>query len=138
MKSFFRLELFFVLAVSANLSPLKGAVVNDGTSTNTLIKIFNGNENDDGAVTSLLVDTNGFLIAEQAATTTFPARRNIWYPLGGFATSGVYTVSADFQPAQYSNERQGPGTRRRPFWFRSWILRRPTPMQLKTPPICSI
>jgi hypothetical protein len=107
MKSFFRLELFFVLAVSANLSPLKGAVVNDGTSTNTLIKIFNGNENDDGAVTSLLVDTNGFLIAEQAATTTFPARRNIWYPLGGFATSGVYTVSADFQPAQYSNERQG-------------------------------
>jgi hypothetical protein len=105
MKSSSKLGLFLALAMNATPA-LRGAVLNDGTTTDNLVKIFNGDELD-GVVTTLTVDTNGFLIAEQSPTTTFPARRNVWYPLGGFATNGVYTVSADFQPAAFATERQG-------------------------------
>ena len=86
--------------------PSVAVSVNDGTSTTNLIQLSNINGTG-GAVDNLNVDTKGFLVAAQSAVQSDFALRAVWYARHVVPTGGVYTVSADFQPADASPERRG-------------------------------
>lgn len=89
--------LIFALAFAAR--PVRAVTVNDGTSTNGLVQVSNVNGNSSGAVDTLDAGAGGVLVAAQSAVETDFPLRSAWYAGGLSATTGVYTVSADFQPA---------------------------------------
>ncbi|HKS38453.1 MAG TPA: hypothetical protein VJW76_14765 [Verrucomicrobiae bacterium] len=98
--------LVCLLAVGLHLAAsLPAAVVNDGNSTNNLTRLSNVNGVADATAT--LTVSGGSLNATQAGTAGSFAMRNVWYPANAFPTSGVYSVSADFVPAEVSSERHG-------------------------------
>src|SRR5262245_41764981 len=103
MKRFFKSGLFVAFIVGFHQCAL-GGVINDGTTTNNLLKISNTSSNSAStASTSLTVDSSGlFLAAAQSGGADFFAVRSSWYASDTIATNGVYTVSADFQPAVQS------------------------------------
>jgi len=98
--------LVCLLAVGLHLAAsLPAAVVNDGSSTDNLARLSNINGTGD-ATAALTVESN-VLTAVQAGTAGSFAVRNVWYATNSFPTNGVYSVSADFVPAEISSERQG-------------------------------
>jgi hypothetical protein len=102
-------KLVFLLAFGLTLTAwLPAAVVNDGNSINNLGRLSNTNQISIGnATVELTVDPNGFLTATQNDLSGDFALRNVWYAATSFATSGVYSASADFLPAEVLSGRQG-------------------------------
>ena len=98
MNSSSSLGLSVVCALCSAFSAL-GVTVNDGTTTNNVVQLSNSNGNTAGAVDALTVDPSGYLVAAQSEVVTDFALRTAWYAGDLSATGGVYTVSADFQPA---------------------------------------
>lgn len=96
-----------LLAVGLSLAASLPAadVVNDGRSTNNLARLSNLNGTGD-ATAALTVESN-VLSATQTGTAGSFAVRSVWYAANSFPTSGVYSVSADFVPAEVSSERHG-------------------------------
>src|SRR2546422_4169372 len=100
--------LGFLLGVGLSLGDGWSAIlVNDGTTTNTLARLTN--ENGRGEADSSLVVNSGELVANQFGSSdlTLIPLRSVWYALNVFPTSGVYTVTADFRPADVTFERRG-------------------------------
>ena len=98
MNSSSSLGLSVVCALCSAFSAL-GVTVNDGTTTNNVVQLSNSDGNTAGAVDALTVDPGGYLVAAQSEVVTDFALRTAWYAGDLSATGGVYTVSADFQPA---------------------------------------
>ena len=105
MNSVSGLTLLFGFVFCSAL-PSVAASVNDGTSTNNLIQLSNINGTGEAA-DNLNVDTNGFLVAAQSPVQSDFALHTVWYARDVVPTGGVYTVSADFQPADASPKRRG-------------------------------
>jgi hypothetical protein len=108
-----RLGWFLLLALGPSF-PSQAVTVNDGSTTNNLTQIFNSSpwsEGDPvGAVVSLQVgncSTNCALTAVQAGEVNLFALRSAWYAREVAPTSGVYSVSAAFQPADVSSQNRG-------------------------------
>ena len=84
--------------------------VNDGSTTNNLVQIFNSSPTSQGdAVVGLRLDncsSNCALTAFQTGESGF-ALRSAWYAADVAPTGGVYTVSAAFQPANAANQNRG-------------------------------
>src|SRR5437667_1205961 len=88
--------------------------VNDGSTTNNLTQIFNSSTNSQGdpvtAVVSLQVGncpSNCALTAAQTGEVDIFVLRSAWYATDVAPTSGVYTVSAAFEPADVANRNRG-------------------------------
>jgi hypothetical protein len=85
-------------------------VLNDGTSTNQLVRLANPEETTFGSTTVLTVDASGeYLVARQIdeSVTPYPELRTVWYARNAVATGLVYRVSAQFRPAEDQLRRQG-------------------------------
>jgi len=81
------------------------AVINDGTTTANLQKLSNSVGVGD-ADASLTVQAGAPLLASQTGLAFFPLQ-SVWYAGNAIATTGVYTVSAEFQPSQVTPDRIG-------------------------------
>jgi len=79
----------------------RASLVNDGSTTTNLVQIANSSAYSQGnAVVHLdVVNSNTVLKAYQTGASDFFALRSAWYASELVATSGTYTVTADFQPA---------------------------------------
>lgn len=84
---------------------LSAAVINDGTTVANLVKLSNAGGAAD-AVATLTVQPDATLLATQSGQSDF-ALQTVWFAANAFPTTGVYTVSAEFQPAQITYERVG-------------------------------
>ena len=95
-----RLGVFLACGLGSVCS-LVAMTVNDGTTTNNLVQITNSSTDSLGTASAHLdaVNSNAVLQAYQAGTSDSFALRSAWYASDVVATSGVYTVSADFLPA---------------------------------------
>ena len=85
--------------------------VNDGSTTNNLIQIFNSSPKSQGsALVSLQVancPADCALTAVQSGESAQFALRSAWYATDVVPTGGVYTVSAAFKPDQAANQNRG-------------------------------
>src|SRR6266516_1294078 len=113
MNSSRKLGWFLVLALAPIFRSL-ALTVNDGSTTNNLTQIFNSSTNSQGdpvtAVVSLQVGncpSNCALTAAQTGEVDIFALRSVWYATDVAPTSGVYTVSASFEPADVANRNRG-------------------------------
>jgi len=106
MKSPATLPCLLAVGLSLAVSLPAAVVVNDGRSTNNLIRLSNINGAGD-ATAQLTVESNEFLSAVQTGTAGSFAVRSAWYAANSFPTTAVYSVSADFVPAEISSERHG-------------------------------
>ena len=110
MNSSRKLGWFLASALAPIFSSL-ALSVNDGSTTNNLTQIFNSDPFSQGAaVVGLQVancSTNCSLTAVQTGKSAFFALRSAWYANDVAPTSGVYSVSAAFQPANVANENRG-------------------------------
>ena len=110
MNSSRTLGWFLVLALAPNY-PSLAVTVNDGRTTNNLTQIFNSDPFSQGAaVVGLQVancSTNCALTAVQTGESAIFALRSAWYANDVAPTSGVYTVSAAFEPADVANQNRG-------------------------------
>jgi hypothetical protein len=85
-------------------------VLNDGSSTNQLVRLANAEATTFGSTTVLTVDAGGaYLVAEQidSFSNPYPELRTVWYARNATATGLVYRVSAEFRPAAAQVRRQG-------------------------------
>src|SRR5439155_26160806 len=102
-----KLGLFLALGFSLVLRSL-ALTVNDGSTTNNLIQIVNAYNNSlDNASVYLNVVSNSILRTYQTGSSGDFALRSAWYASDLVATSGVYTVTADFQPAADFDANRG-------------------------------
>src|SRR6266516_5759378 len=110
MNSSRKLGWFLVLALALNY-PSLAVTVNDGSTTNNLTQIFNSDPfSQGGAVVGLQVancSTSCSLTAVQTGKSAIFALRSAWYANDVAPTSGVYTVSAAFEPADVANQNRG-------------------------------
>jgi hypothetical protein len=110
MNSSRKLGWFLVLAL-APIFPSLALTVNDGSTTNNLTQILNSSPNSQGgAVVSLQVancPSNCALAAVQTGLSDIFALRSAWYATDVVPTSGVYTVSAAFEPANSAYQNCG-------------------------------
>jgi len=110
MNSSRKLGWFLVLAL-APIFPSLAVTVNDGSTTNNLTQIFNSSTSSQGdAVVSLQVSncsTNCSLTATQTGESGIFVFRSAWYAKDVTPTSGVYTVSAGFEPANDAFQNRG-------------------------------
>ncbi len=107
MKKMFKLTVAMLLTACGAPS-MRAATLNDGSIIN-LIQISNTNGTL-GAVDSLgfgMIGTNAVLVASQSPDFTFFALHSAWYAHNQFPTTGVYTVTADFMPAELDSETRG-------------------------------
>lgn len=85
--------------------------LNDGTTTNRLVRLANSEETTFGNITAIRVDESGaYLVAEQidlGFLSPFPALRSGWYSGNAAITGAVYVASAEFRPAAASPANQG-------------------------------
>ncbi len=101
MNSPARLEWILATALFGTFSA-RASLVNDGSTTTNLVQIANSSAFSQGsAVVHLdVVNSDAVLQAYQTGTSgDFFALRSAWYASELVATSGTYTVTADFQPA---------------------------------------
>jgi hypothetical protein len=86
-------------------------ILNNGTTTNRLVRLANLEQTTGGNITVLQVDGSGaFLVAEQIdlfGGFSIPALRTAWYASNAKANGTNYQVSAEFQPAVASPANQG-------------------------------
>src|SRR5688572_9184611 len=112
MNSSRKLGWFLVLAL-APVFHSAAVTVNDGSTTNNLTQIHNSSpDSQDNSVVSLQVancPSDCALTAVQTGYNTFAffALRSAWYANDVAPTSGVYTVSAAFQPDKVANQNCG-------------------------------
>src|SRR6266567_7091796 len=110
MNSSRKLGWFLASALAPIFSSL-ALPVNDGSTTNNLTQILNSSPFSQGAaVVELQVSncsTNCALNAVQSETSGSFALRSAWYANDVAPTSGVYTVSAAFEPANVANQNRG-------------------------------
>jgi hypothetical protein len=89
----------------------QGETLNDGTTTNRLVRLANSEETTFGNITAIRVDESGaYLVAEQidlGFLSPFPALRSAWYSGSAAITGAVYVASAEFRPAAASPANQG-------------------------------
>jgi hypothetical protein len=104
---------FLVLALTPICQSL-AVTLNDGSTTNNLIQIFNSSPKSQGdpvsAVVSLQVGncpSNCALTAAQTGEVDLFVLRSAWYAADVAPTGGVYTVSAAFEPANVANQNRG-------------------------------
>src|SRR6266496_4755133 len=88
--------LFCVLAAGL---PAAAVTVNDGSTTTNLIQITNSSADSQDTAEVHLDVTNAVLQTSQTGASGFFAFRSAWYASDLVATGGVYTVTADFNPA---------------------------------------
>jgi hypothetical protein len=81
-------------------------VINDGTTTTNLAKLSNASGSG-GAVTTLAAAPEGVLIATQSPLLAELPLRTVWFPADRFSTGGVYSVLADFKPAEPEGRNRG-------------------------------
>ena len=85
--------------------------VNDGSTTNNLIQIFNSSTNSQADSVVILqvanCPSNCALTAIQTGEVDLFALRSAWYATDVAPTSAVYTVSAGFEPADVANRNRG-------------------------------
>src|SRR6058998_2717115 len=112
MNSSRQLGWFLVLTLAPIFSSL-AVTVNDGSTTNNLIQIFNSSTNSQADSVVILqvanCPSNCALTAVQTGDNIlalFPLR-SAWYAADAAPTSGVYTVSAGFEPANVSYRNRG-------------------------------
>src|SRR6266542_684225 len=101
MNSPAKLEWILATALFGTFSA-RASIVNDGSTTTNLVQIANSSAFSQGsAVVHLdVVNSDAVLQAYQTGTSgDFFALRSAWYASELVATSGTYTVTADFQPA---------------------------------------
>src|SRR5205814_7420123 len=103
----------------AMLTPIFSSLavtVNDGSTTNNLTQIFNSSPLSQGDPVSVVVDlqvgncsTDCALTAVQTGDNTFAIfeLRSAWYATAVAPTSGVYTVSGAFEPANIYYPNRG-------------------------------
>ena len=110
MNSSRKLGWFLASALAPIFSSL-AFPVNDGSTTNNLTQIFNSSPDSQGAAVVGLqlanCSTNCSLTAVQTGKSAFFALRSAWYANDVAPTSGVYTVSAAFEPADVANQNRG-------------------------------
>ncbi len=103
--------LILGLIGAAGVGVSQAAILNDGTTTNGLVRLSNLEETAFGNTTSMRVDASGtFLVAEQidlGFISPFPALRTVWYSGNATVTSAVYRVSAEYRPAAAIPANQG-------------------------------
>ena len=90
--------------------PSLAVTVNDGSTTNNLIQMFNSSPSSQGFATVLLQVANCpncALNALQTDTSDLFALRSAWYATDVAPTGGVYSVSAAFAPANVANQNRG-------------------------------
>jgi hypothetical protein len=92
---------FWLAAASGGVA----AVLNDGTTITNLNKLSNAN--DIGAAVASVRSSNGVLIAEQLNLVDTAPLRTAWYANDRTVTGGVYTIAADFLPAENSARNRG-------------------------------
>ena len=97
MNTFLRLGWFAACAILPACSSA-AVTANDGTTIDNLIQ-FSNSQGAGGALDTLNVDAQGFLVATQSGYWGDFPLRTVWYADEVVPTGGVYTVSADFQPA---------------------------------------
>jgi hypothetical protein len=100
-----------MLAGVAAASWANAEILNDGTTTNRLVRLANQEQTTGGNITVIRPDPGGsFLIAEQIdlfGGFSIPALRTVWYASNAKATGTNYQVTAEFQPAVASPANQG-------------------------------
>src|SRR5947207_15355501 len=112
MNSSRKLGWFLVMALAPTFSAL-AVTVNDGSTTNNLIQILNSSPSSqaDSAVSLQVANcpSNCTLTVVQTGDNTLAlfALRSAWYATDVAPTSGVYTVSAGFEPADVANRNRG-------------------------------
>ncbi len=102
--------LLGLVGVAAAGSWARAEILNDGSTTNRLVRLANLEQTTGGNVTALRVDASGeFLVAEQIdfGGFAFPALRTVWYAGNGKATGAVYRVAAEFRPAAVAPSNLG-------------------------------
>ena len=89
----------------------RAAIINDGTTTNRLVRLANPESTTFGNTTALRVDDSStFLVAEQIDAgfiAPFPALRTTWYAGSASAAAATYRVSAEYRPAASIPANQG-------------------------------
>src|SRR5580765_2467613 len=104
---------WFLASVLAPTFSALAVTVNDGSTTNNLIQILNSSPSSqaDSAVSLQVANcpSNCTLTAVQTGDNTLAlfALRSAWYATDVAPTSGVYTVSAGFEPADVANRNRG-------------------------------
>ena len=90
--------------------PLAAVTVNDGSKTNNLTQILNSSPSSQGFANVLLQVANCpscALNALQTDTSDLFALRSAWYATDVAPTGSVYSVSAEFKPAEVANRNRG-------------------------------
>jgi hypothetical protein len=89
----------------------RAEILNDGTTTNRLVRLANSDATTFGNTSILRVDAAGSpLVAEQldqGFLWPFPALRSSWFAGNAAVTGAVYRVSSEFRPAAANPANQG-------------------------------
>jgi hypothetical protein len=107
---FWRSGLLGLVGITA-ASWANAEILNDGTTTNRLVRLANQEQTTGGNITVIQPDAGGsYLVAEQIdlfGGFSIPALRTAWYPSNARATGTNYQITAEFQPAAASPANQG-------------------------------